>query len=169
MQAKICHSDEDLYIVGAGQLLMAVWSVAPEMSHMKVLAQAGDRHRSSLRGEKQVFVNVVLDGTPNFSEEVRAEATRHSQRYAPFRAAAAHVICIKGFRGIAVRSFMSTMILLARPVTPAKVFDSMDSASNWLLTYLQPRESWSRESLILLYQSAYRVLRPSTSAAAASP
>lgn len=154
MKVRVFHSDTEVRIVGAGSVLFAVWTVVPTMDLMRVLERAGDEHRDSLRKQKQAMVNVAIDGIPNFSDEVRAEAARHSRRSAPWRLATAHVIEFSGLRGIAVRSFMSTMLLLGRPQVPTKVFDKVEAAAPWLVPYLPTGDEWTRERFLWVYEMA---------------
>lgn len=155
MQVKLRHQEEALRVVSAGHLLMAVWFEAPTIEDMKGLQVAGERHRTELRGERQVFVNVVAEGRPRLFDEIHGEATRQSSRNAPHRAATAHVILLSGFPGVMVRSFMSTMILLSRPRAPTRVFDSMGAAAPWLVERLRELDpAWTQEALHEVYRQA---------------
>lgn len=153
-QTKTRYRDQRVHIVSSGHLLIAVWNDAPTMGQMRALERAGDAHRDELAGDKQAFANIALDGTPNFNDEVRAEAARHSQRSSPWRLATAHVLLFSGMRGIAVRSFLSTMILLGRPKVPTKVFDRIEASGQWLLPFLPATDAWTLERFLDLYHHA---------------
>ena len=154
VRAPVIQSSQDgLHVVSVERVLFALWEVVPTMASMRRLQVAGDRHRDTLNGRKQVFVNVVEGGIPNFTDEVRKEAVRHAQRSAPWRLATAHIVLIPGMRGVAVRSFMSTMLLLGKPPVPTRVFNDMTQAAQWLAAALADDSTWTSALLISTYRS----------------
>jgi len=154
MENRVFYEDERLRVVGTGAVLFGVWRDAPQMAQMRSLARAGELHRDALpAGDKQAYINVVLDGTPNFSDEVRAEAALLARRAAGWRSATAHVVLVSGLRGLTVRTFMSTFLLLGRPAVPTKVFSAMEPAARWLLPLLRA-PTWNEALLLATFRAA---------------
>lgn len=122
------YRDSTLCIFGIEELLFSLWSDAPQLEHIQTLDRAVSQHLRAIGDRKQVFVNVMLGGKPNFSEEVRRETAKFPQRYSKHRAAVAHVVMLTGLAGVAVRAFTSTTLLLGRPSVPTKVFDKIEDA-----------------------------------------
>jgi hypothetical protein len=82
------------------------------------------------------FLNLIVSGTPRFSEEVRNElAEMARQRQVP-ELGTAHIVAVDGFRGTAVRAFLGTLFILSRPKTPTKVFGNGHDAGRWLAPLL---------------------------------
>lgn len=99
--------------------------------------------------------NVVLSGKPDFSTEVRAETARVSALNDTFTLATAHVVLVDGLVGAAVRAFLSTSTLLAKPISPTKVFGAIAPASDWMLAHLEPSgEAWTKAELVALVERA---------------
>lgn len=143
------HRDSTLCVFGIGELLFSLWSDVPQLEHMQTLDRAVNQHLRAIGDKKQVFVNVMISGRPNFSEEVRRESAKFPQRYSKYRAAVAHVVLLTGLAGVAVRAFTSTTLLVGRPSVPTKVFDNVEDAMAWLLPYLP--SGYTKERLLAAY------------------
>ena len=90
-------------------------------------------------------VDIVVRGTPNFSDETRAAALRFASDPRIFTLGIAHAILLPGMAGTAVRTFINTILLVARPPAPAKAFGDLSGTVDWLLPKL---ESWTRGELL---------------------
>lgn len=132
MAWKTWHEDARVRIVSDGELLIAVWTNAPLGEQMRALGAAQLGHHDQLGALKQIFVNLVIDGTPEFSDEVRKSAVELSRRGETWETITAHIIMIPGLRGIAVRSFVSTFVLLARAWERTSVFGDVQAAAKWI-------------------------------------
>jgi hypothetical protein len=55
---------------------------------------------------------------------------------------------LEGLRGTAVRTFLSTVFLLARVRTPTKVFATIETGAAWLAPLL--RADWREDDLVAL-------------------
>jgi hypothetical protein len=154
MKVVYFHEDGSLRLAGVEQLLFALWSDAPRIDQLQHLARAAREHLALIGERKQVLVNVMLAGTPNFSDEVRRESAALAKRFAARRIAVAHVILAPGFIGVAARAFISTLILVARPTAPTKVFDSLEAAATWLVPYLDG--TFTKDRLVSAYNACRR-------------
>lgn len=139
VESQLIYQDPVVRISATGPLLVAVWREVPGMPQMRALIAANDSHRALLAGGKQAFINIVLSGTPRFSEEVRAETAHLIRRASSWRCATAHVIQTPGLKGVAIRTFMNTAVMVARPTVPTRVFADIGAAARWLPAHLPAR------------------------------
>ena len=115
---------------------VAAWFEAPRTSvELLEMEKVGKKLLSQYKEETALF-NVIVSGTPSFSEEVRKEVTRITSDDTLFAKASAHVLLVEGFVGSAVRAFVSTALVLSRTKTPNKVFADVDGAATWVKTKL---------------------------------
>ena len=149
-ELETVHSDSTLRIVIARNLQVNVWSNAPTLEQMRVFGRTGvAQARQHPRGTG--LINLVVRGTPSFSEAVRAEAVKLVKQEALFSLGGAHIILLGGLAGTAVRTFMNTAILLGRPRRPNKVFVEAEPATAWLAPLLaRGAEPWSQAELAAL-------------------
>jgi hypothetical protein len=149
-ELETVHTDSTLRIVTARNVQVNVWSNAPTLEQMRVFGRTGVAHaRQHPRGTG--LINLVVRGTPSFSEPVRAEAVKLVKDEGIFSLGGAHIILIGGLAGTAVRAFMNTAILLGRPRRPNKVFGEAETAVAWLAPLLaRGAEPWSRAELAAL-------------------
>lgn len=82
MKIQTLHEDPSLRVVKAGRVLFALWRAVPRLEHVHHLARACERHRDGIGGTGQIMVNVIFDGIPNFSDEVRTELAAFSKHAA---------------------------------------------------------------------------------------
>ena len=92
-------------------------------------------------------------------ERVRVEATKLT-RLGASSLGTAHILELGGLRGVAVRGFLNTMLLLARSKTPQSVHASIDAAMPAMLSALEngPR-SWTHAEVTEALRAA-RALTP---------
>lgn len=154
---EVIHSDAALSVVIARNVQVNTWTDAPTVEHLRMLSRTSTAlSRKNPRGA--ALINLMVRGTPSFTQEVRDETVKAlKQNY--FRLGTAHIILLGGFSGTAVRAFMSTATLIARPQDPHKVFSEPEAAAAWLAPLLlQGAEAWSPVALVtLVKQSLARV------------
>jgi hypothetical protein len=111
---------------------VAAWFDAPRVKlELLEMEKVGKRLLAQYKEETALF-NVIVSGTPSFSEEVRKEVTRITSDDALFARASAHVLLVEGFVGSAVRAFVSTALVISRTTTPNKVFADFEAAAAWV-------------------------------------
>ena len=130
------YKDETLTVAFAPRLIVAVWRDAPTFPQMLRLRAASEEQRRRA-ADGAALLNLVLSGTPSFSNDVRKEATSQTQATSGWGIANAHVVLVDGFRGVAVRSFFGTMMLLARTDVPTKVFGELETAVRWVAPLME--------------------------------
>jgi len=133
----------------AANLVIVTWHAASE--DVRRIQRLSDclEATSSRYVQGVGLLNVFVDGTPKFGDEVRAaslELGRKSQRYA---IAGAHVIMLPGLRGTATRAFMSTLFLVGGLNRIAGIFRTTQEAFPWLLDRMSqsPEVKWSHADL----------------------
>jgi hypothetical protein len=146
---EIVHTDAILSIATSRNVQVNVWTDAPTVEQIRAFSRTGAAlARRHPRGTG--LLNVMLRGTPRFSEQVRDETVK-LMKQADFRLGTAHLVLMGGLTGTAVRAFMSTVMLLARSPTPNKVFGDPGTATAWLAPLLaQGAEPWSSAQLVAL-------------------
>jgi hypothetical protein len=149
-ELETVHADSILRVVTSRNVQVNVWSNAPTLDQMLVFGRTGTAlKRRYPRGTG--LINLIVDGTPSFSEPVRAEVVRLMQQPEIFSLGAAHLILVSGFSGTAARAFLSTAILIARPRRPNKVFSQPEPAAAWLAPLLAGgAEPWTPAAIVAL-------------------
>lgn len=156
----IVHDDATLHIGLHKNVQINVWRDAPTLSQVRLFAHHAEAMSRSHPGGS-ALVNLVVAGSPRFSDGVRDEVTRMMKSPTLFRLGAAHVITLGGMNGVAVRAFLSTVTLVARPTTPSKVFGDSASAATWLSPRLElGRERWLPGELREAIDGATRAQAP---------
>ncbi|MEM6996822.1 MAG: hypothetical protein AAF721_40340 [Myxococcota bacterium] len=125
-----------------GQVFVAGWSDAPTPQTLWDLRAAGQAEEEQ-RGP-MALLNIAFSGRPSFSDDVRRAAQRLTSDASLFQVSRAHVVLIPGLPGTAVRAFINTFILLARPPKPTKMHGTILGAVQWNAKHLgtpQPSES----------------------------
>jgi hypothetical protein len=148
-RTEILHDDASLRLGVCKNLVIPVWSDTPNVTHIRALGRAIQGACNRYRQDIGVF-DLVAAGTPNFSDEVRNELVKIVRDPHLQGRGTAHVIMLPGLPGIATRAFLSTVFLLARSVTPTKVFADARAASAWLVPLLSQggREAWTVEEML---------------------
>ena len=140
------HEDGSLRVVNRKNLGVAVWSASPDVSQIRALYRISDRFARN-KAAGHALLSVVVRGTPTFSQEVRDELVK-LLRHRSYTLGTAHLILLEGLGGTAVRAFMSTVLLLARPPAPHRVFGKQDEALGWLLAQLRNApDVWTQQEL----------------------
>ena len=143
----LVYEDETLREGYAKNVHLVAWFDAPTADHMRqygVGAQA--LHARYPQGSG--LMNLIVSGTPSFSNEVR-ELARQYTAEGLHDAGAAHVILVGGLLGSAVRGFLGTMLLLGRPPNPTRVFAGVEPAAAWLVGGLERTgtQRWDADEL----------------------
>lgn len=130
-------------------VVTAIWFDAPRVkTELREMERAGKRVQAQYKQGSALF-NVIVSGTPSFSQEVRDEVTRITADDTLFNLASAHVLLVDGLVGSAVRAFLSTALLLSRTKTPNKVFANVKTSAGWVCERLTAgSESWKVEDLV---------------------
>lgn len=116
-----------------GCVVGATWLDAPTAAQMNVFAV--NSRRVSAVHQGSLLFNIVVDGTPSFDPRVREEAAKLTAEGVN-RRGAAHVILVEGFRGAAVRAFLSSLLVINRPKTPTAVVADVHAAVKHACTCL---------------------------------
>jgi len=151
---EIAHEEGIFRITKERNVAVAAWRDAPSVAQMRAFERVGLAMSRAHPAGTALF-NVVLSGTPNFSNELRDETTRISARKDMFTLATAHLVLVEGFVGVAVRAFLTTSMLLGKTSTPTKVFGKKDLAVDWVHGLLDPTgKTWTKEQLLALVELA---------------
>lgn len=129
MFIETSYQDETLKLGVVRNLIIANWDSPPSAAQL----DAVDAIRSPL--EPYVFLNVIYNGVPSFSEDARRGVNYATQKIGK-RVALGYVILVPGFGGAAIRAFVSTSVLLARSPNPIKVFSTVAAAAPWISGHL---------------------------------
>ena len=148
---KVLFEDSVLRLVGERDLLVGVWTNAPGLEHIEVLAR--ESHALHARFARTCYANLIVRGVPKFTSEVRAAVEKLTRETDAWGRATAHVILVGGLTGSAVRAFLSTTTLVARPKTPTKVFGDTAAAAKWMSGHLATGgEPWTFADLHALFE-----------------
>jgi hypothetical protein len=140
------HEDPGLRVVTRKNLGIAVWSASPDVSQIRALHRISDRFARS-KPAGHALLSAIVRGTPTFSQEVRDELVK-LLRHRSYTLGTAHLVLLDGLGGTAVRAFMSTVLLIARPPAPHRVFGKQDDALTWLFAQLRNApEVWTQQEL----------------------
>lgn len=147
-QTEIVHQDDTLRIGVSRNLIVSAWSNSPEPDHIRILHRAlhsiSGKHRS-----QHAMLDLVTSGTPRFSDTIREELVKVIRDPRLGGKGTAHVVAIAGIGGTTVRTFLSTILLVARPVAPNKVFADIAPAAAWLAPLASTeQESWNTADII---------------------
>ena len=118
-------------MIQSGNLALIGWRDAPNYEDMIAWHQLGKSMGREFPAGS-ACVDVVVRGTPKFSDEVRRAAVKMAADPHVFPIAYAHIIVMPGFAGTAVRSFIQTVITLSRTPSPSRVFGDVATAAAWL-------------------------------------
>jgi hypothetical protein len=106
------------------------WRDAPTIEHMV----AWHRLARTLHKEHgaSACIDVVVRGTPRFTEDVRRSAEELARDPKAFELGMVHALLMPGMAGTAVRMFIQTVLLVGRAPNPVKVASDIPSALGWL-------------------------------------
>jgi hypothetical protein len=155
------HANDRSVMGSFRNLGLVGWRAAPAVDDIRRWRSLGHALEQAHPGGS-ACIDLVVGGTPRFSDEMRKEAEQFASDPRAFSLGIAHLIVLPGFAGTAVRAFISTIILVARPPSPAKAFGDAESACSWLLARLRtgsvasggaPAASWT-EAEVMMAQRA---------------
>ncbi len=125
------YEDRSLRLASHRNVMFSVWTDAPTLPQVRTIHREGEIFvRANPTG--QALVNIVVGGIPLFTDAVREELVKMMRSRAMFSLGTAHVILVGGMAGSAVRAFLSTVMLLARPPAPNRVFGTAVETVAWL-------------------------------------
>jgi len=150
---SVDYEDDTMRVGNVDNLTIAAWFDAPTLIQVRAVDRSVRRIRREVEGGVG-FINVMVEGIPRFSAEVREEGARQTAILDGRDLVAAHVVLIGGLTGTAVRMFMSTVMLLGRPGYPTKVFGDGPLAAKWLAMHLAQNERypWTPEQIERLFE-----------------
>ncbi|MFK7987356.1 MAG: hypothetical protein AB8I08_15130 [Sandaracinaceae bacterium] len=146
-QLEVVYEDDTLRQGFSRNVHFVTWHDAPTADQMRAYGRtARDVHGRHSDGSG--LFNIVVTGTPRFSNEVRELAMTYT-REGLHSVGTAHVILVRGLLGSSARAFLGTTVLLGRPPNPTKVFADIESAAMWMAKNLAERgsQTWSSEEL----------------------
>ncbi len=145
---EVMFQNETARIAASRNVVVVAWADAPRtVVELREFEKAGKRVSAAF-DKKAIFANVIISGTPSFSQEVRDEVTRMT-RTPMFHLGTAQIILVQGLAGVAVRAFLSTSFLLSRTKIPNKVFGDLDFGVDWLHGRLcEGPADWKRDDLL---------------------
>ena len=129
--AEVLLSDATCRIGTSRNLIVYTWRDPPTVTQLREASRISRALGRRYPAGTGLF-NVIIEGTPRFSEEVRVETARLTADPAVASLGSADVVLLTGFAGVAVRGFMNTANLLARVPRPRQVFGDMASGAAWL-------------------------------------
>lgn len=145
---EILHEASNLRIAADADVLVSAWTDAPRPGQLPLIADLTEgRLRERERG--LFSVNVVLSRSPNFSAQVREEATAPTRRKLT-KLGVTHIIMFSAFKGVAVRGFIGTMLLLARSTVETRVYGNFAEALPFMCTALgaSSEQAWTQARLL---------------------
>lgn len=153
--AETIHRDEVVHVVASGPLTVAAWWNPPARPQIQALSRANEAQRQRY-GDRAALANLVADSDPRLPNELR-EAAAMIAEHGDSGAAAAHVVLVRGLPGVAIRTFFSSMRLVARPRVPTRVFDDREEAARWLAGILRRGDpSWSAARVSAVFDRALK-------------
>lgn len=126
---EVLYEDATLRVWAVRNVLGVVWFEAPTLEQMRELTRIG-KVRGRTHPDGLGLFQLVVRGTPRFTDEVRAEVERVARENV-FARGGAHVILVDGLAGSAARAFLSTVLLIRRRRAPTKVFGDIGEAATW--------------------------------------
>ena len=122
-----------------GELVVAVWSATPTPTQLQALAQINARVAKRFPGKSALFDVVV--GSAAFAGNQHGLAMQLARACAPMRRSVAHVVLVPG----PARAFFGAMLLQAPHGTPARLFDRLGRAADWLALHVP---GWSAARIV---------------------
>lgn len=129
------YRDDRVSLHAVGAVFVARWIDAPRMEQMEALELHGRAWEAKIEGGC-AFLNLVLDGRPEFSNAVRTRSAALTGDSALFSRCRIHTILLGGFAGVAVQMFTNTFLLLGRPPHPSVAVRTLEDACAQALPHL---------------------------------
>jgi hypothetical protein len=128
---SIVYKSPSLEVGTARNLLVAAWNETPTVADMVGLTSAARAlNRPYPKGSG--LINLVLRGTPKFTDEVRAAFVKVNSDPMAFSLGSARVLLVGGMAAVAVRAFLNTVSLVSKRVRPVRTFLGVAEAAEWL-------------------------------------
>src|SRR5262245_41862490 len=127
----VLHEDATLRIETRDDLLVVVWRDAPTGPQMLAFEKAAREHARAWPSGN-ACANLVVSGTPRFTDDVRTAAARMSRDRTLLGLGVAHIVLVAGLRGVATRAFLGGIVLVAGLSRRAHVFGEIDPSAAWL-------------------------------------
>jgi hypothetical protein len=159
--ADILYTDPTLQLAAHRNLFIMAWSDAPNARQMREIERLGLAHGKQ-HPEGAAALDLILSGTPKFSEEVRKEAVRLNRHPDLFKLAFCDAVLLSGLTGAAVRAFLSTVTLMSKPLKPTKIVGDLRDAAAFLAPLLAVGgQRWTPGDVVALAEpiAKARVLR----------
>ena len=137
--------DDCAIIASARNVTFAGWRNAARAEHIREWHRVGRNVARQHRGTG-ACIDIIKRGTPIFAEDMRKEAEAMARDPNVFELGVAHVVLMPGLAGTAVRLFIGTIALVARPPAPTKTFGEIPDALDWLGPKLA-KHGWTRADL----------------------
>lgn len=126
----VLHEDATLRVWALREVVAVAWFEAPNAEQLRKLQRLAKQR--TLKYPRGLWLyQIVVRGTPRFTDDVRVEVDRIT-REETFSVGSAHVILAPGLAGAAARAFLSTVLLVRKNSLPAKVFGDFESAAAWM-------------------------------------
>ena len=156
-RTEIVHDDACLRLGVCRNLVVNAWLESPTGIHAKAMGKAildtATRSRMNFG-----VLNAIVAGTPRFTDDFRDEIVKVLRDPRVQGSGSAHIVTLGGFGGVAVRAFLSTVLLLGRSASPNKVFSDPRAAAVWLAPLLSTGgERWTSEEILTAYAEVARV------------
>ena len=87
----ILFEDPALRIVICENCMAAVWRDVPSVEHLRRMQAEGERLEANYP-DKVFVLNIIRDGTPRFSDDVRKQAAAQTRERAGHILATAHIV-----------------------------------------------------------------------------
>ena len=145
-EPRILVDDDTALITIARNVAVCGWRNAPRVEHVRTWHRAGREIARAFPGVG-ASVDIVVRGTPHFTDDVRKAAEEMARDTHVFDLGIAHAVLIPGFAGTAVRAFIGTVLLISRPATPTKVMGDLGQAVAWLAPRIA-KQGWTEAELL---------------------
>lgn len=143
---QVVHSTPSLRLSTSRNLLIGEWRETPVVEDVAAIERGSRSLNRQYAGCG--ILNLVLRGTPRFTDDVRAALVRLNADPTAFALGSARVLLIPGLAGVAVRAFLNTVQLVSRPTRPVQVFGDPRVAAAWLAPKIAlPGVRWSHEEI----------------------
>ena len=142
------YEDETAIFGRVRNVALVGWREAPSVAAIRAWQRLGHTIGKDHPGAG-ACIDVIVRGTPRFGEDVRRAAEEMARDPKIFGRGIAHVTLIPGLAGTAVRAFIQTILLVARPATPTKVFADVRSATTWMTPRISDvtKQTWTEPEL----------------------
>lgn len=154
-EIEVLHDEPQFAIAARRNLTLALWRDAPQAGWFRAIREKSWPYAGRWP-DGAGWINLIVSGTPSFSEEMRREAAEVSKRDDLYTLGTANIVALDGLRGSATRAFLGTIFLLSRSKTPTKVFATPEDAASWLAPRLGP--PWTSDEILGLCKTAEATL-----------